>query len=103
MIPPEEPFLSPINKRWIPTEMTNAPPLDDAGPAASIEPNYALAINPFYPDPNVWRCVSDAQYALPVRAARRQILGAFNTGTKTCWMDDHRFSLCHKSSALLYT
>ncbi|HEX7960085.1 MAG TPA: radical SAM protein [Terriglobales bacterium] len=48
MIQPEEPFLHPVRKRWIPAEMTVAPPLDavEAGP---MEPYYALLINPFYP------------------------------------------------------
>src|SRR5438270_8845983 len=53
MIEPEEPFLRPVRKRWIPSEMTVAPRLgaDDLGEA--IEPRYALLINPFYPkDPN---------------------------------------------------
>src|SRR5438477_1955219 len=38
---------------WSPPEMTQPPVLDVAAPAASIEPRYALLINPFYPkDPN---------------------------------------------------
>src|SRR5215813_5152051 len=52
MIRPDEPFLHPIRKSWLPTEMTVAPPLYalEAGP---VEPYYALLINPFYPkDPN---------------------------------------------------
>ena len=53
MIHPEEPFLQPIRKRWIPLEMTVAPALNIDQIAGAIEPYYALLINPFYPkDPN---------------------------------------------------
>ncbi|MDQ1390939.1 MAG: hypothetical protein QOF56_4393 [Acidobacteriaceae bacterium] len=44
-----EPFLRPVKKRWIPREMTTAPVLDPNLPAESIEPHFALLINPFYP------------------------------------------------------
>src|SRR5438874_7637718 len=38
---------------WRPIEMTEPPILDVAIPATSIQPRYALLINPFYPkDPN---------------------------------------------------
>src|SRR5712671_239314 len=49
MIPPEEPFLRPLKKRWIPPEMATAPALDWNEAAGLIEPHYALLINPFYP------------------------------------------------------
>jgi hypothetical protein len=49
MISPSEPFLRPVPKRWIPREMTTAPSLDPRGPAGSVEPLFALLINPFYP------------------------------------------------------
>src|SRR5271166_3794455 len=49
MIEADRPFLSPIPKRWIPREMTDAPALDPRGPAGAIESRYALLINPFYP------------------------------------------------------
>src|SRR4029077_5985607 len=49
MIPPDEPLLRPVRKRWIPLEMTTAPMLDADAPAGQIEPHYALLINPFYP------------------------------------------------------
>src|ERR1700689_4283978 len=42
MIDPQEPFLRPIAKRWIPPEMLPAPP-------GFLERRYALLINPFYP------------------------------------------------------
>src|SRR5216684_7860850 len=45
----EDPFLQPIKPRWLPPEMTTAPALDSALPAGTIEPRYALLINPFYP------------------------------------------------------
>src|SRR5215831_13415502 len=48
MISPLEPFLQPVAKRWIPAEMTHAPALDPNEADGSIEPNYALLINPFY-------------------------------------------------------
>ena len=48
MIAPDEPFLRPIAKRWIPPEMTTAPWLDPHAPAGGVEPHYALLINPFY-------------------------------------------------------
>jgi radical SAM superfamily enzyme YgiQ (UPF0313 family) len=39
--------------QWLPPEMLRPPFLDPAIPTASIEPRYALLINPFYPkDPN---------------------------------------------------
>jgi radical SAM superfamily enzyme YgiQ (UPF0313 family) len=44
-----EPFLHPIPKRWIPSEMTTPPALDPRAAAGPIEKNYALLINPFYP------------------------------------------------------
>ncbi len=49
MIAPDEPFLRPPRKRWIPPEMINAPRLDSRDPAAPIESRYALLVNPFYP------------------------------------------------------
>jgi radical SAM superfamily enzyme YgiQ (UPF0313 family) len=49
MIDPTDPFLRQIPKRWIPREMTAAPVLDPVEPAASVDPYYALLINPFYP------------------------------------------------------
>jgi radical SAM superfamily enzyme YgiQ (UPF0313 family) len=48
MIDCDEPFLRQIPKRWIPREMTIAPFLDRHAPAAPVEKNYALLINPFY-------------------------------------------------------
>ena len=53
MIAPDEPFLRPVRRRWIPPEMTDAPVLDSCGSVAPVESRYALLINPFYPkDPN---------------------------------------------------
>src|SRR5437016_84924 len=49
MIPPNEPFLRPLQKRWIPPEMTTAPVLDSNDPPGAVESHYALLINPFYP------------------------------------------------------
>ena len=49
MIAPDEPFLRPIPKRWIPREMSVAPALDPNAPDGPVEPHYALLINPFYP------------------------------------------------------
>src|SRR5271170_6136631 len=49
MINPQEPFLRPILKRWIPAEMVHAPALDPAEPRGFLERCYALLINPFYP------------------------------------------------------
>jgi radical SAM superfamily enzyme YgiQ (UPF0313 family) len=49
MIDPNEPYLRPIPKRWIPREMTTAPALAPGEPAGTIEKRYALLINPFYP------------------------------------------------------
>ncbi len=49
MIAPDEPFLRPPRRHWIPPEMINAPRLDSRDPAAPIESRYALLINPFYP------------------------------------------------------
>jgi len=49
MIAPNDPFLRPIPKRWIPREMVTAPALDLNEPSAPVEPHYALLINPFYP------------------------------------------------------
>ena len=49
MIAPDEPFLRPIPKRWIPREMTTAPFLNLAEPRGFLERRYALLINPFYP------------------------------------------------------
>ena len=44
-----DPFLRPIFEPWVPAEMTTPPKLDSKSLAASIEPRYALLINPFYP------------------------------------------------------
>ena len=53
MISAEEPFWHPTRKRWIPPEMTTPPALGADAADFSIEPRYALLINPFYPkDPN---------------------------------------------------
>ena len=49
MVDPNDPFLRPIPKRWIPREMTTAPALDPNEPPAAIERHSALLINPFYP------------------------------------------------------
>src|SRR5258708_31399926 len=49
MIPPDEPFLCILKKRWIPGEMTTPPALDRNKAADRVEPHYALLINPFYP------------------------------------------------------
>lgn len=49
MIHPNQPFLSLPAKRWIPREMTIAPPLGASPGAGPVEPRYALLINPFYP------------------------------------------------------
>src|SRR6266853_1494330 len=44
-----EPFLRPVEKRWIPRAMTTPPVLDPNAPSEPIEPHFALLINPFYP------------------------------------------------------
>src|SRR5438309_9555332 len=49
MADPNQPFLQPIAKRWIPREMLQPPWLDPTEPTAPIERRYALLINPFYP------------------------------------------------------
>src|ERR1035438_4686185 len=49
MIDPNDPFLRQIRRRWIPLEMTVAPVLDPVELAGSVDPHYALLINPFYP------------------------------------------------------
>src|SRR6195256_475041 len=50
---PNQPWLRSPRPRWCPPEMSRPPLLDPAIPAGSIEPRYALLINPFYPkDPN---------------------------------------------------
>jgi radical SAM superfamily enzyme YgiQ (UPF0313 family) len=49
----EESFLRVDQRQWIPKEMTIAPVLRPDEGTGSIEPRYALLINPFYPkDPN---------------------------------------------------
>jgi hypothetical protein len=47
MISAEEPFLRPVQRRWIPSEMITAPLLNPSDLAAPIEPHYAWLINPF--------------------------------------------------------
>jgi radical SAM superfamily enzyme YgiQ (UPF0313 family) len=49
MIEPDEPFLHPLRRRWIPPAMLHAPQLETPGIAAEVEPRYALLVNPFYP------------------------------------------------------
>jgi radical SAM superfamily enzyme YgiQ (UPF0313 family) len=49
MADPNQPFLQPIAKRWIPREMLQPPWLDPTESAGGVEPRYALLINPFYP------------------------------------------------------
>ena len=46
---PQEPFVGPIAKRWIPPEMVDAPRLDPNQTGGPVETRYALLINPFYP------------------------------------------------------
>ena len=48
MIDVAEPFRSRPAKRWIPREMTTAPPLRESARTSRLEPRYALLINPFY-------------------------------------------------------
>ena len=48
MIPPDEPFLCSLSKRWIPREMITPPALDRKEQVGPVEPHYALLINPFY-------------------------------------------------------
>ncbi len=52
MIAHEEPFARRLPQRWMPREMAVAPELDmrsGALAAGTVEPRYALLINPFYP------------------------------------------------------
>src|ERR1035437_10199867 len=49
MIDPNDPFLRQIRRPWIPRERTAAPVLDPVELAGSVDPLYALLINPFYP------------------------------------------------------
>src|SRR5262252_4580838 len=49
MLDPQEPFVGPIAKRWIPPEMARAPALDPNQKGCRVETRYALLINPFYP------------------------------------------------------
>src|SRR3984957_14392186 len=49
MIVPDDPFLRPVPKRWIPREMTTAPDLNATEVGGAVEPHYAVLINPFYP------------------------------------------------------
>ncbi len=49
MIAPDDPFIRPVPKRWIPREMTVAPALEANAASGAVEPHYALLINPFYP------------------------------------------------------
>jgi radical SAM superfamily enzyme YgiQ (UPF0313 family) len=48
MLDPQEPFVCPLAKRWIPPEMVHAPGLDPNQAAGPVEARYALLINPFY-------------------------------------------------------
>jgi len=45
----DDPFASPPRRRWLPPEMREAPPLDDAAPATPPRRRHVLLINPFYP------------------------------------------------------
>ncbi len=45
----DDPFQTRINKRGIPREMLEPPPLESGEAVSSVEPRYALLINPFYP------------------------------------------------------
>src|SRR4030081_1052876 len=49
MIPPDEPFLCRLKKRWILPEMFTAPVLDSREGTGVVASRYALLINPFYP------------------------------------------------------
>src|ERR1700723_3175339 len=48
MIAPDDPFIGPVPRRWIPREMTVAPALEANTASGAVEPHYALLINPFY-------------------------------------------------------
>src|ERR1700730_11241007 len=48
MIEPDDPFVRPVPKRWIPREMNTAPVLEPTEHGEASEPHYALLINPFY-------------------------------------------------------
>ena len=53
MTPSDQPFQQPLRPRWIPREMIDPPLLDHDAPSNSIQPHYALLVNPFYPkDPH---------------------------------------------------
>jgi radical SAM superfamily enzyme YgiQ (UPF0313 family) len=48
MIDASEPFARPVRRGWIPPEMLHPPRLNPVARAKSVEPRYALLINPFY-------------------------------------------------------
>ncbi len=53
MIESAEPFRHVLRRRWIPQEMLYPPNLDSGAQSGTLEPRYALLINPFYPkDPH---------------------------------------------------
>jgi radical SAM superfamily enzyme YgiQ (UPF0313 family) len=77
----DDPFLTSPKKRWIPSEMAQAPVLGNpkTGP---IERRYALLINPFYPkDPNA----SFGKHALTPTLA----LTSFAATTPSHWRLDY--------------
>src|SRR6185369_6722422 len=48
MIDASEPFARPVRRGWIPPEMLHPPRLNPIARAKTVQPRYALLINPFY-------------------------------------------------------
>lgn len=85
-IDPEEPFRSPIERRWVPRSMRVAPPLDAIRRAGPITPRRALLINPFYPkDPNA----SFGKHVLTPTLALTSIAGATPPGWDVAYWDEN--------------
>jgi radical SAM superfamily enzyme YgiQ (UPF0313 family) len=81
-----DPFAHPLRPHWLPVEMAQAPPLDFAAPRGSLEPRYALLINPFYPkDPNA----SFGKHVLTPTLALTSFAGATPDDWRVAYWDEN--------------
>lgn len=85
-ISPEEPFQTVLTPRWLPAAMVTPPRLDPAVPRVSVEPRYALLLNPFYPkDPHA----SFGKHVLTPTLALTSLAGATPPAWRLRYWDEN--------------
>src|SRR6185369_12914716 len=86
MIDASEPFARPVRRGWIPPEMLHPPRLNPIARAKTVEPRYALLINPFYAkDPHA----SFGKHVLTPSLALTSIAGATPENWEVRYWDEN--------------